>query len=342
MIELQNVHKVYAGKEKSVAALKEINLKVEPGDIFGVIGFSGAGKSTLIRTINFLERPSSGHVIVDNKELGSLTSKQLREARKRIGMIFQNFNLLDSKTVFKNVAIPLILNGTDKAQIAQRVHELLTFVGLEDKAHSYPSELSGGQKQRVGIARALATNPSVLLCDEATSALDPQTTASILQLLERINRQYNITILIITHEMQVIKNICNRVAVMENGKIIEQGNVLDVFGNPQAETTKNFVSTVIHDEAPPSILDSIRNAQGDSRFFKLKFIGNSAQKSLLFDIAKKFDVQVDILFATATEMQGTTLNNFMIELSGAEPEVEQAYHFMTKQHITVEEVMKYE
>ena len=237
MIELQNIQKVFNRKDVTVDALKGVSLKVEKGDIFGVIGFSGAGKSTLIRMVNYLEQPTSGDVIVDNKNLGKLTSKELRDVRKQIGMIFQNFNLLESKTVFENVAIPLVLNYTPKNEIESRVKELLEFVGLENKVNAYPDELSGGQKQRVGIARALATNPLILLCDEATSALDPQTTDSILQLLKKINKEYNITILIITHEMNVIREVCNKVAVMEKGEIIEQGNLLDVFGNPKEETT---------------------------------------------------------------------------------------------------------
>ena len=237
MIELQNIQKVFNRKDVKVDALKGVSLKVEKGDIFGVIGFSGAGKSTLIRMVNYLEQPTSGDVIVDNKNLGKLTSKELRDVRKQIGMIFQNFNLLESKTVFENVAIPLVLNYTPKNEIESRVKKLLEFVGLENKVNAYPDELSGGQKQRVGIARALATNPLILLCDEATSALDPQITDSILQLLKKINKEYNITILIITHEMNVIREVCNKVAVMEKGKIIEQGNLLDVFGNPKEETT---------------------------------------------------------------------------------------------------------
>ena len=228
MIEFIDVDKTYPGSEAPVHALDNINFKVDAGEIYGVVGYSGAGKSTLLRCVNQLESVSEGKVIVDGKDLTSLTPSELRVIKKRIGMIFQHFNLLNSKTIYTNVAMPLILNKTPKNEIKARVTELLDFVGLSDKASQYPDQLSGGQKQRVGIARALATNPSILLCDEATSALDPQTTESILELLRKINKEYNITILLITHEMSVIRDVCHKVAVMENGKIIERGSVFDV------------------------------------------------------------------------------------------------------------------
>lgn len=218
MIELRNVSKTYVRKGLSIEALKNINIKVDKGDIFGFIGFSGAGKSTLIRLVNRLEKVTSGEVLVEGEQLNTYSTSGLRKVRKKIGMIFQHFNLLESKTVFDNIAIPLVLLKRNKREIEGRVKELLAFIGLSDKADSYPNELSGGQKQRVGIARALASNPSILLCDEATSALDPQTTQSILDLLRKINKEYKITILIITHEMSVIQRICNKVAVMEKGK----------------------------------------------------------------------------------------------------------------------------
>jgi len=243
VITLNNVTKVYKNNGLNITALNDVNLHVQKGEIFGVIGLSGAGKSTLIRTVNFLEKPTKGDVIVAEKSLKKLNVKELRSIRKNIGMIFQHFNLLQSKTIFQNIALPLILNKEKKHVIENRVMELLDFVGLQDKAYSYPNELSGGQKQRIGIARALATNPSVLLCDEATSALDPQTTESILHLLKKINEQYDITILMITHEMDIIKKVCHRVAVMEDGRIVEYGDVKDVFTKPQHETTKRFIRT---------------------------------------------------------------------------------------------------
>ncbi|MBP2655118.1 MAG: phosphate transporter ATP-binding protein [Firmicutes bacterium] len=337
MIELQNVYKEYNNKDVKIEALKDINIKVEKGDIFGVIGFSGAGKSTLIRMVNALEKPSSGKVVVDGQDISDLTTKQLRGVRKQIGMVFQHFNLLNSKTVFDNVAISLKLNNLPRKQIQERVNELLKIVGLENKAQNYPDELSGGQKQRVGIARALATNPLILLCDEATSALDPQTTESILQLLKRINKEYNLTILIITHEMHVIKEICNRVAVMEKGEVIEQGTVLDVFGNPQEPTTINFVRTVINDKVPESVLGTVKR-ENQSRIFKLKFIGEKAKKPLISAISKQFDVGVNILFASVNELQGITLGKLTLEIEGAAKAIEQAYQFMLVQGVMVKEV----
>ena len=340
MIELQNIKKIFNRKDVTVEALKRVSLKVEKGDIFGVIGFSGAGKSTLIRMVNYLEQPTSGNVIVDNKNLGNLTSKQLRDVRKQIGMIFQDFNLLESKTVFENVAIPLILNHTPKNEIERRVNELLKFVGLENKIKAYPDELSGGQKQRVRIARALATNALILLCDEATSALDPQTTDSILQLLKKINKEYNITILIITHEMNVIREVCNKVAVMEKGEIIEQGALLDVFGNPKEETTKNFVRTVVHDEVPQVILDEINYEDGKSKVLKLKFIGENSKRAILAEACSKFDVQPNILFANVTELQGNILGHLIVELKGEREDIEKAHEFMKDINVGIEEVVK--
>ncbi|OOM78512.1 methionine import ATP-binding protein MetN 2 [Clostridium puniceum] len=338
MIELRNIRKVFNRKDVTVEALKGVNLKVEQGDIFGVIGFSGAGKSTLIRMVNYLEKPTSGEVIVDNKNLERLNKKELRDIRKRIGMIFQNFNLLESKTVFENVAIPLVLNNTPKSEIESRVKELLEFVGLENKSKAYPDELSGGQKQRVGIARALATNPLILLCDEATSALDPQTTDSILQLLKKINKEYNITILMITHEMNVIREVCNKVAVMEKGEIIEQGDLIDVFGNPKEETTKNFVRTVVHDEVPKVVLEGINYEDTKSRVLKLKFIGENSKQAILAQACSKFNVEPNILFANVTELQGNILGHLIVELKGEKENIQKSYEFMKDKNVGIEEV----
>lgn len=338
MIELKNITKIFNRNDLKVEALKNVNLQVDKGDIFGVIGFSGAGKSTLIRMVNYLEQPTSGDVIIDNKNLSKLKTKELREVRKQIGMIFQHFNLLQSKTVSENIAIPLVLNHIPKNEIEKRVKELLEFVGLENKFNAYPSELSGGQKQRIGIARALATNPLILLCDEATSALDPQTTESILQLLKKINREYNITILIITHEMNVIREICNKVAVMEKGEIIEQGNLLDVFGNPKEQTTKNFVRTVVHDEIPQVILDDINNEDENSKVLKLKFVGENSKRAILAEACSEFNVQPNILFANVTELQGNILGHLIVELKGEKESIENAHKFMEDKNVGVEVV----
>ncbi|MEK4326405.1 methionine ABC transporter ATP-binding protein [Paenibacillus sp. FSL R7-0312] len=337
MIELRDVYKTFTRKEVKIEALKGISLKVDKGDIFGVIGYSGAGKSTLIRLVNYLERPSEGQVLVDGHDLGAYSDKELRAAKKNIGMIFQHFNLLESKKVFDNVSIPLVLLKKNKAEIRKRVEELLEFVGLSDKAGSYPSELSGGQKQRVGIARALASNPSILLCDEATSALDPQTTRSILQLLKRINAEYNITVMIITHEMSVIQEICNKVAVMEEGRIIEQGSVLDVFGQPKHETTQNFVKTVIQNSMTSSVHRTLRAEHG-SRLYKLNFAGDSASEPVLYEIIRAYGVKVNILFANTTEIQETTLGTIIVQLQGDPAQIEAALDYMKQHEVRIEEV----
>ena len=240
MIAIRNVTKEFDVNKQKVTALSDVNFTIEKGDIFGIIGFSGAGKSTLLRMINALEVPTSGHVEIDGVNINGLSFNELRKVRKRIGMVFQQFNLLNAKSVYDNVAIPLILNKVHKSEIDKKVKTLLDFVDLGDKANAYPGELSGGQKQRVGIARALATDPSILLCDEATSALDPDTTESILQLLERVNRELGVTVVIVTHEIDVIQKICNHVVVMEHGKLIESGSVLDVFSKPKHDTTKRY------------------------------------------------------------------------------------------------------
>ncbi|OEF99407.1 methionine ABC transporter ATP-binding protein [Vulcanibacillus modesticaldus] len=244
MIKLNNVQKIYDNNKQRVTALKNINLEIKSGEIYGIIGYSGAGKSTLIRLINMLENPTAGEIWVNGQRMDRLNNEKLRLARQKIGMIFQNFNLLSSRTVRQNIAFPLEIAGYPKEKIDKRVSELIKLVGLTERADAYPSELSGGQKQRVGIARALANNPEVLLSDEATSALDPKTTESILNLLWEINRKFGITIILITHEMHVIKKICHRVAVIDGGEIVEEGPVTEVFGNPKKEITKEFVKQV--------------------------------------------------------------------------------------------------
>ena len=258
MIEFNDVSKTFTTSQGTVRALDHVTLSVEKGDIYGVIGFSGAGKSTLLRMVNALELPTEGHVEILGKNVDELNHSDLRLTRKNIGMIFHQFNLLESKTVYDNVDVPLKLNRIEKAARDQIVKMLLKFVSLEDKADVYPAQLSGGQKQRVGIARALATNPSILLCDEATSALDPETTEQILQLLRKINKQLHITILFVTHQIQVIQQLCNKVAVMEHGKVVEAGSVLDVFSDPKEEITKRFVRTVIPDTIPASIQEKLK------------------------------------------------------------------------------------
>ncbi|MBA4535940.1 methionine ABC transporter ATP-binding protein [Bacillus aquiflavi] len=339
MIEFQHVSKVFENNGRKVEALKDINLTVEKGDIFGVIGFSGAGKSTLIRTVNLLEKPTSGRVVVDGQNLANLSKKELQKAKKNIGMIFQHFNLLSTKTVFDNVAMPLLLSKTPKNTIKKRVQQLLTFVGLADKAKNYPNQLSGGQKQRVGIARALAANPSILLCDEATSALDPETTTSILQLLKKINKEYEITILMITHEMEVIKQICNRVAVMESGQVIEASSIIDLFSNPKTETAKNFVHSVIKNEILQSVLNNTNTNGKNSRLYHVKFIGECSSKPIFSQVAKTFAVDVNILFGNITDLRGVPFGSLTVELQGDEAEIVRAYEYIIKQNGIAVEVV---
>nr|WP_245350092.1 methionine ABC transporter ATP-binding protein [Cytobacillus eiseniae] len=330
--------KVYNSGGQEVAALNGIDLLIKKGEIFGVIGFSGAGKSSLIRCVNWLEQPTSGKVIIDGKDLTALTSAQIREVKKNIGMVFQHFNLLNSKTVFANVAMPLLLSKVPKEEIKKQVTELLEFVGLSDKANYYPDQLSGGQKQRVGIARALATNPSILLCDEATSALDPQTTSSILELLRKINQEYAITILIITHEMAVIREICDRVAVIEAGKIIEEGTVFNVFSSPKTDTARNFVSSVMNDQIPDSIKEIIEKNDGLQKVFRIQFIGQTAGQPLLSQVAKKFDIHINVLFGNITELQGTPFGNLIVEFQGADREINRALMYINQEKVSIKEV----
>lgn len=335
MIELKNVSKTFQRKGIAVDALQDIHLRIEKGDIFGIIGYSGAGKSTLLRMINALETPTTGEVSINGVSLNTLRQRQLSALKRDIGMIFQHFSLLRSKTVFQNVAMPLVLAGKSKAYIRQRVAELLDYVGLGDRARSYPNELSGGQKQRVGIARALAMNPSILLCDEATSALDPQTTAQILLLLKRINREYNITVVLITHEMSVIQKICNKVAVMEKGRVIEQGAVIDVFGRPAHPATVNFVRTVIQDRLPDSLAQTLHEESG--RLLRLEFVGLSAGQPVICNAIKKYAVEITILFASMSEVQDTTLGFMMVLLNGDDAQIAQVMAYLAAAGVIIQE-----
>ncbi|MGD6794428.1 methionine ABC transporter ATP-binding protein [Metabacillus indicus] len=338
MIEFKGVTKVYGSGGNEVKALDGIDLEVKKGEICGVIGFSGAGKSTLIRTVNLLERPTAGQIIVDGLDLTALSKKDVRGVKRKIGMVFQHFNLLNSKTVYANVAMPLLLSKASPKVIKERVAELLSFVGLEDKANQYPDQLSGGQKQRVGIARALATQPSILLCDEATSALDPQTTASILKLLKKVNEEYNITILMITHEMSVIREVCDTVAVIEGGKIIESGSVFEVFSNPKTKTASNFVSSVLNDSIPESVLKLVQEENSQAQIFKINFVGKSSGQPLLSQIAKRFDLHINVLFGNITELQGIPFGHLIVELQGTESEIKRALLVMNQENVSVKEV----
>ena len=313
-IRFEQVTKEFASAKSKVNAVKDVSLTVDRGEIYGIIGFSGAGKSTLVRMINGLEKPTSGEVVVDGKNLNALSKKDLRALRKNIGMVFQQFNLLESKPVYDNVAMPLILNNTAKQEIESRVKELLEFVELSDKVDSYPSHLSGGQKQRVGIARALATNPDILLCDEATSALDPKTTDSILELLKRINQDFGITIVIITHEMHVIQKICDKVAVMDAGYVVEQGDVKEVFSNPKEEITKGFVGMIVKEEIPESLQSTLDLQDQKSQIWSVKYWGENRTIDLVEDIRKGTGAKVRLLSTSTNPLRADVLNVLILEV----------------------------
>lgn len=338
MITFENITKTYGGKTH-VQALKGISLTIHDGEIFGIIGKSGAGKSTLVRCINMLEKPTTGKVIIDDKELTAMSDSQLRAELKNIGMIFQHFNLLSSRTVFDNIAFPLELAGASKEVIRSKVDSLLELVGLTDRQFNYPSQLSGGQKQRVGIARALASDPKILLCDEATSALDPQTTKSILELLKDINKRLGITIVIITHEMAVIKEICDRVAVIEGGVIKEQGRVIDVFTNPQSETMKEFVKSVINMELPEGIKKlGVTNQPSPDRdmLVRFRFKGAATNEPLVVNVARKFNLDVSVLYGNIDYIQDVPFGYLIVVIMGDMKAQTEAYSYIKTQPIESE------
>jgi len=338
MIELKNITKNFHQKNRVVSALSDVSLKVPQGKIFGVIGTSGAGKSTLIRCVNLLERPTSGEIIVDGKSLLQLSNAQLAIERRQIGMIFQHFNLLSSRTVFENVAFPLELVGASKDAIRTRVFELLELVGLAEKANDYPASLSGGQKQRVAIARTLASNPKVLLCDEATSALDPATTRSILNLLKDINRRLNITILLITHQMEVVKSICDEVAVISHGKLIEQGSVGEIFADPKHELTKEFIASSLHLDIPRVYQERLQkqDAEGLSPLLRLEMTGKSVNEPVISEVSRLFDTNFKIVSAQMDQAGDVNFGVMLIELSGKRENYEAAIEYFISKHIKTE------
>lgn len=345
MIKLDHITQTYKTPEgREFKALDDVSIEIRPGEIFGIIGRSGAGKSTLVRCINLLNRPSEGTVTVDGKNLTELSEDELRESRRSIGMIFQHFNLLSSATVYDNIAFPLRLSHTPEEEIKKKVLPLLDLVGLADKAHQYPSQLSGGQKQRVGIARALASEPKVLLCDEATSALDPQTTRSILELIQDINRKLSLTVVVITHEMQVIKDICDKVAVIENGVIAEQGTVLDVFTNPQKPITKDFISVLLSNELPAAFRGgevSKTPLPGAYLLLRLTFIGESADDPVLAGMIRKFpEIEVTMLFGNLDQIKSTPFGRMIIGITGPEAKIQEALQYLRQQDLK-EEVIGY-
>ena len=339
MIELEGISKTFATKGNQVEAVKNVTLHIAEHEIYGIIGFSGAGKSTLVRCINLLEKPEQGRVILAGRELTGLPSKELREARKDIGMIFQNFNLFRSRTVFQNIAYPLKGRGFSREQIRAKVQELLKLVALEEKINAYPSQLSGGQKQRVAIARALATDPKVLLCDEATSALDPQTTHAILALLKQLNDKLGITIVIITHEMAVIKEICDKVAVMDQGNVVEEGEVFEVFANPRQEITKSFINTTSVLQKVYELIEEnspVVELRPGQKLLKLQYLEKSVSEALISDISRKFDIECNIIFANIEIIGDSPLGGTVIIARGAPGTIEEAIRYLAERNISVE------
>ncbi|MBU5344022.1 methionine ABC transporter ATP-binding protein [Caldifermentibacillus hisashii] len=331
MIEIKNLTKTYFSKDREVKAVNNVSITIHDGEIFGIVGYSGAGKSSLLRCINLLERPTSGKITVDGVDLTKLDNKRLRQARLKIGMIFQHFNLVSQKTVAENIAFALKASKTPKNRIEKRVDELLDMVGLADKKDVYPGQLSGGQKQRVGIARALANNPKVLLCDEATSALDPTTTKSILNLLKKINKELNITIVIITHEMDVVKEICHRMAIMENGRIVEQGNVYDIFASPKEQLTEEFIQSVVSFDLPKATLRLLKGT-----LVKLLFRGEVAGEGVVSETLKKFQINGNFLHGSIEYIQERPLGIFIMELTGDQEEINKAIHYIEHRNAEVE------
>ncbi|AWV00902.1 methionine ABC transporter ATP-binding protein [Burkholderia sp. MS455] len=340
MIELRNLSQRFPGPSGWVEALHNVNLTIPQGEVFGIIGRSGAGKSTLVRTINLLTRPTEGNVVVGGRDLTLLPAGALREARREIGMIFQHFNLLSSRTVFDNVALPLELAGASRADIEAAVLPLLDLVGLSAQKDRYPAQISGGQKQRVGIARALASQPKVLLSDEATSALDPETTRSILDLLKRINRELGLTIVLITHQMEVIKQVCDRVAVLDAGRVVEEGRVIDVFLQPHHEVTRALIGDVIAQELPPALKVRVaeRLKTGSGHLLRLAFTGSGVDQPILSETIRRYELDFNILHGQIDEIQGQAFGSLAV-LAGGEPgKVGQALAFLREQGVVVEEL----
>lgn len=339
IIELKNIYKTFSDNGKTFNAVEDATVSIKKGEIYGIIGFSGAGKSTLVRTINLLGRPTSGTVTVRGKDMLQLSPKELRQERKTIGMIFQHFNLMKSRTVFDNVAFPLKRSGLSKNQISEKVHQLLNLVEISEKENHFPSQLSGGQKQRVAIARALANNPDILLCDEATSALDPTTTRAILRLLKKLNQQLGLTIVIITHQMEVIKEICDNVAVMENGKIVEQGEVFNIFANPQNEVTKRFIRAtsnltkieeLIAEDSP------VVHLEPGEKLVRFSYIQKDVSEPLISATSRLYDITMNIIFAEIYFVQNAPIGGTVAILSGQKESIERALQHIREEKVGVE------
>ena len=339
IIDLKNITKTFVQDGTTFNAVENASVSIEKGDIFGIIGFSGAGKSTLVRAINLLGRPTSGTVTVKGKDFLTLSQKELREERKKIGMIFQHFNLMKSRNVFDNVAFPLKRSGLTKKQIAEKVHSLLKLVEIDDKSENFPSQLSGGQKQRVAIARALANEPDILLCDEATSALDPTTTKSILKLLKKLKDQLGLTIVIITHQMEVIKEICDKVAVMEKGRIVEQGDVFSIFANPKDEVTKRFIRSTSNLSKVEELIaqDSpVVHLEKDEKLVRFTYIKKNVSEPLISAISRLYEVTINIIFAEIEIVQGAPIGGTVAIISGEAATIDRALKHIAALDVGVE------
>jgi D-methionine transport system ATP-binding protein len=335
LIKIENLTKVYKAAQGDIKAINNLNLEVDDGEIFGIIGPSGAGKSTLIRMLNLLEKPTSGSININEINLTELSSYNLREARQKIGMIFQHFNLLSSRTVLRNVAFPLEIAGVSKKKRLNKAKELIELVGLGDRENAYPAQLSGGQKQRVGIARALANDPDLLLSDEATSSLDPESTKSILELLARIREEMNLTIILITHEMGVIKDICDRVAVVQGGEIIEKGSVFDIFAEPKTPLTKKFISAVIDFNLPPGIVKYLKEER-PGEMVRVSFVGEKTHEPYISYLVKHYSVDANILYGNIDEIQGVPFGTLILDLEGDLENVENSIAFLKSEGLNVE------
>ena len=332
IIKVEHLNKTFQTREGTVTAARDISFSIDKGDIFGIIGLSGAGKSTLVRCLNLLERPDAGKVIVNGQDLMGLSDRDLRTARKNIGMIFQHFNLLMQRTVIDNICFPLELNGVKKAAARKRAAELLETVGMSDKAMAYPSQLSGGQKQRVAIARVLAANPEIILCDEATSALDPQTTKSILALLQEINQKFGITIVIITHEMSVIQQICKHVAVLEKGSMVERGSVTDLFRAPKTEAARKLIITTGS--------KSVEEVKG-GHVIRITFDGKSSFEPVIGNITLEFNTPVNILYANTRDLNGSAVGEMILQLPDIEGMAEKMIDYLKERKLGVEVLEDY-
>lgn len=342
MIRLEHVTKQFNNKGKTALAVDDVNLEIKKGEIFGIIGFSGAGKSTLVRCINLLERPTEGKVIIDGADITALSPRELRKHRKKMGMIFQQFNLFATRTVFQNVEYPLLGSGLSKQEKKEKAEKLLKLVGLEEKAEAYPSELSGGQKQRVAIARALANDPEILLSDESTSALDPKTTKSILELLKKLNAELGITIVVITHEMQVIKDICDRVAVMKAGKVVECGDVFDIFANPTEQITKEFVESNSSLSRIYELLEeksNITKLNAGEAILRFRYLERNVSEALVSQLSRKFQLDINIIFGNIELIGDNPIGGLVAIVQGKSESINEAIRYLKDKNVGVEVIL---